>query len=60
LNYRLPDGQTRYEITIENPSGKEHGVKAALLDGQPTEIIDGSARIPMLNDGNVHQVIVRL
>ena len=29
LNYRLPDGQTQYEITIENPSGKETGVTAA-------------------------------
>ena len=26
LTYRLPDGQTRYEITIENPSGNEQGV----------------------------------
>ena len=26
LTYRLPDGTTRYEITIENPTGKERGV----------------------------------
>lgn len=60
LTYRLPDGKTRYEVTIENPSGNERGVKEALFDGQPAEVTDGSARIPMLGDGNVHQVIVRL
>ena len=30
LTYRLPDGDTRYDISIENPSGKEHGVSTAL------------------------------
>ncbi len=60
LNYRMPDGQTRYEITIENPSGNEHGVKEGLLDGQPTDVVNGAARVPLLCDGKVHQVTVRL
>ena len=35
MTYRLPGGNTCYDILIENPEGKEHGVSAAMLDGQP-------------------------
>ncbi len=60
LTYRLPDGKTRYEITIENPQGKERGVTSATLDGGRVEVKDGSASVPMASDGQVHQVVVRL
>jgi cyclic beta-1,2-glucan synthetase len=60
LIYRLPDGVTRYDISIENPAGKEHGVSAALLDEQPTVVANGVARIPLANDGKLHQVTIRL
>jgi len=60
LTYRLPDGTTRYEITIENPSGSERGVRDATFDGQPAEILDGAARIPLRRDGQFHCVSVRL
>jgi cyclic beta-1,2-glucan synthetase len=60
LNYRLPDGRTRYEVTIENPAGKETGVTAATLDGEPASVLDGAARITLESDGKIHQVIVRL
>jgi cyclic beta-1,2-glucan synthetase len=60
LNYRLPDGETRYEITIENPSGHEHGVQAASMDDKPGLIANGAARLPLLRDGQVHRVVVRL
>jgi cyclic beta-1,2-glucan synthetase len=60
LTYRLPDGQTRYEITIENPSGHEHGVRYATLDGQPAPVAQGIARVPLSSDGKFHQVVVRL
>jgi cyclic beta-1,2-glucan synthetase len=60
LNYRLPDGETRYEVIIENPSGKEHGVTEALLDDQPAIVKNGAARMPLLRDGRLHCVSVRL
>jgi hypothetical protein len=60
LNYRLPDGKTRYEISIENPSGHEHGVREAKVDGQTIVVAKGIARIPLSDDGKDHRVIVRL
>ncbi|HEX4414966.1 MAG TPA: hypothetical protein VH107_15125 [Lacipirellulaceae bacterium] len=60
LIYRLPDGKTRYEIMIENPAGKEHGVTTATLDGQPVLVADGAARVPLKFDGELHRVSVRL
>ena len=60
LHYRLPDGDTRYEISIENPEGKETGVTAASLDGEPANIVDGAARIELRQDGQTHHVVIRL
>jgi len=60
LNYRLPDGRTQYDITIENPAGKESSVIAATLDGQPADVVDGAARIELQPDGTTHRVVVRL
>jgi hypothetical protein len=60
MTYRLPDGTTCYEISIENPEGKEHGVTEAMLDGQPMAIADGAARIRLVNDGASHHVRIRL
>ncbi len=60
LNYRLPDGKTRYEIIIENPSGKERGVTHVTLDGQPSVVQNGTARVPFAADGQQHRVVVRL
>jgi cyclic beta-1,2-glucan synthetase len=60
LSYRLPDGDTQYEIMIENPAGKETGVTLATVDGQPAQVAGGAARIPIERDGRRHQVVVRL
>jgi N,N'-diacetylchitobiose phosphorylase len=60
LKYRLPDGKTRYEITVENPRGKECGVTAATADGTAAEVVDGAARVPIVRDGQVHRVTVTL
>ena len=62
LNYRLPDGRTRYEITIENPDGKETGVTAATLDGEPAGVVDGAARIELQHGRRnaSHRVVVRV
>jgi cellobiose phosphorylase len=60
LNYRLADGITRYEITIENPDGRETGVIRAAVDGEPACVVDGAARIEIRQDGKTHHVVVRL
>ncbi|MEX2170748.1 MAG: hypothetical protein WD851_15635 [Pirellulales bacterium] len=60
LRYRLPDGQTRYEIRIENPAGKETGVTSATVDGRLATVVDGAARIPIEHDGKAHSIIVYL
>lgn len=61
VRYRLTDGKTTYEIHVQNPQCKGHGVSAATLDGTPLEKIgaDG-ARVPVVCDGQTHQVTVVL
>lgn len=60
ISYRLPDGHTCYDIVIENPEGKQHGVSSATLDGQPVDVANGAARVPLSNDGSSHRVEIRL
>jgi hypothetical protein len=60
LTYRLPNEQTRYEITIENPNGMETNVRTATLDGAEIEVANGAARIPLEHDGGVHRVVIWL
>jgi cyclic beta-1,2-glucan synthetase len=60
ISYRLPDGHTCYDIVIENPDGKQHGVSSGTLDGQSVEVANGAARIPVSNDGASHHVEIRL
>jgi cyclic beta-1,2-glucan synthetase len=48
----------RYEIFVENPDGVSRGVLSARLDG--TEIVEWPLRLPMLDDGVVHRVQLRL
>ena len=60
IHYRLPDNQARYEIVVRNPQARTGGVVAALCDSRPAAVEDGAARIPILRDGDVHQVEVVL
>lgn len=46
-----------YEITVENPDGVAKGITMIELDGHQHSRIDS---IPLVNDGNVHQVRVIL
>jgi cyclic beta-1,2-glucan synthetase len=48
----------RYEIAVENPKGVSRGVASASLDGKA--LAAGSARVPLADDGAVHQVRVVL
>jgi cyclic beta-1,2-glucan synthetase len=60
MSYRLPDGRTRYEIMIENPHGKESGVTAATLDGEPAAVVEAVARVELKQDGELHRVVIRM
>ncbi|MFZ2170008.1 MAG: glucoamylase family protein [Methylococcaceae bacterium] len=48
---------TRYEITVENPNGVEHGIARIELDGE--QLLNRSS-ITLQDDGQVHQVRVVL
>ena len=48
--------ETRYEITVCNPSRRCRGVETATLDGAPVSAV----AIPLLNDGRTHSVQIVL
>jgi cyclic beta-1,2-glucan synthetase len=48
----------RYEILVENPDGVSRGVLSAQLDG--TVIMERPLRLPLLDDGIIHCVQLRL
>jgi cyclic beta-1,2-glucan synthetase len=60
LTYRLPGESTRYEITIENPHGRETSVTTGTFDGGEIEVSSGAARVPLVHDGGMHRVVVWL
>jgi len=43
---------SRYEITVANPTRRCRGIAKATLDGAPVN----AAAIPLLNDGRTHDV----
>jgi cyclic beta-1,2-glucan synthetase len=48
----------RYEIAVENPRGVSRGVARATLDGKT--LPGGPARVPVVDDGETHNVRVTL
>jgi cyclic beta-1,2-glucan synthetase len=60
LTYRRPGGREMYEIHLENPEGRQRGVRSATLDGIAVPVENGKARIPLAGDGRRHQVILQL
>ncbi len=48
----------RYEIAVENPNGVSRGVVSTVVDGTP--LPDGTARIPLRDDGATHRVQILL
>jgi cyclic beta-1,2-glucan synthetase len=51
-------GAARYRVVVENPNSVSWGVAAAELDGAP--IVTRPLSVPLVDDGAVHQVLVRL
>jgi cyclic beta-1,2-glucan synthetase len=61
INWRVPGGSgTRYRVKVVNPEGCAAVVRSCTLDGNDIAAVDGTARIPLLKDGNAHQVIITL
>jgi cyclic beta-1,2-glucan synthetase len=56
----LADGSASYHVTVENPGGFAKAIVSASLDGVPTELIDGTARVSLPRDGATHEVRVVL
>jgi cyclic beta-1,2-glucan synthetase len=54
----LRHGKARYEITVGNPDGVERGIASAFLDD--TVILERPLRVPLVDDGNIHRLRVRL
>ena len=60
VRYRLSDRATEYHIHIQNPDHKERGVTQATLDGQAVEVSARGALVPVIRDGQSHEVVVLL
>jgi cyclic beta-1,2-glucan synthetase len=54
ITWRFLD--SRYEITVSNPSRRCRGIATATLDGAPVD----AAAIPLVNDGRTHDVQIVL
>jgi cyclic beta-1,2-glucan synthetase len=60
VTWRLPDGRTRYEIVVHNPTGQSAAVQSVVIDGRPAIAEGATARIPLVRDGGVHRVSITL
>lgn len=60
MTYRLWDGETRYEILVDNPRKASGDVSAVEVDGAPGTIDDGAARVSLVMDGALHHVKITL
>ncbi len=60
ITYRLPGGETRYEICVENPGRRAGAVVAVAVDGMASCIEEGAALVALVRDGAIHDVRVTL
>ncbi|HEX9894440.1 MAG TPA: hypothetical protein VGA78_10985, partial [Gemmatimonadales bacterium] len=59
IRYRLPDGETVYDLRVTQSSPRP-GATAAEVDGRALMAHEGAVRIPLVRDGTLHRVTVRL
>jgi cyclic beta-1,2-glucan synthetase len=60
VRFRLPGGETAYEVVVERGRGAARATTAAWLDGAPLAVEGGEVVIPLVDDGAAHRVRVRL
>lgn len=60
LRYRLPGSTTVYQIDVQNPDGEAESVIGVAVDGAPVLTSQGAARIPLIDDGTTHQVVITM
>jgi cyclic beta-1,2-glucan synthetase len=60
LTYRLPHDRTQYDLRVYQSGSPPTRVITATLDGQPVEIHDRAALVPILHDGLLHRVEIHL
>jgi cyclic beta-1,2-glucan synthetase len=61
ISYLLVDNKTSYDISVSNKVSSHTGkVTTVKLDGEPLEVKDAMARIPLVKDGESHSVHVQL
>jgi len=60
IRYRTPGRNTRYEIQARNPDHAAREVTAAVLDGTSAPVENGEARIPLVQDGELHRIEIVL
>jgi hypothetical protein len=58
MTYTHPVWKTVYQITINNPSSRNECVKTVALDGEDVPLVDGTARIPLSQDGLLHALVI--
>ena len=58
VTWRVPGEETVYEIAVENPRRRARAVIEATLDGEPLQVQDGAACVPIHRDGGIHRVLV--
>ena len=49
-----------YEISVRNPAGANRGVVAALMDGVPQPVANGTARLELSQGPGTHEISIVL
>jgi cyclic beta-1,2-glucan synthetase len=61
INWAVPGNSgTRYQVRVTNPQGCSAVVVSCTLDGADLPAADGTARLPLLKDGQEHLVVITL
>jgi len=60
VHYRLPDGRTIYEITVQQESSGSAQLPSGTVDGVALEVENGRLMVPLVADEATHVVVVRI
>jgi cyclic beta-1,2-glucan synthetase len=60
IDYRRPGSHTRYLIEVRRSGERNECVVGVELDGSAVALTAGAARLPMVDDGALHRVLLTL